>query len=73
VDWQEIWRTVRAVTPAAWAESQRRLAETYQRLTALLRGLDAWEGENEIGGAMAVLVHTAYHLGEMRQALCTLS
>jgi hypothetical protein len=73
VDWHEIWRTVRAVTPEEWAESQRRLAETYQRITALLRGLDAWEGENEIGGAMAVLVHTAYHLGEIRQALCTLS
>ena len=25
-----------------------------------------------IGGAIATVVHTAYHLGEIRQALCTL-
>jgi hypothetical protein len=72
VDWQVIWRTVRAVTPDEWALSQRRLNETYQRLTTLLRGLKGWDGEDEVGGAMAVLVHTAYHLGEIRQALCTL-
>jgi hypothetical protein len=72
VDWGEIWRTVRAVTPDEWALSQRRLKETYDRITAYLRGLETWEGEDEVGGAMAILVHTAYHLGEIRQALCTL-
>ena len=72
VDWGEIWRTVRAVTPDEWALSQRRLKETYDRVTTILRGQHTWEGENEIGGAMAILVHTAYHLGEIRQALCTL-
>jgi hypothetical protein len=28
--------------------------------------------ENAIGGAMAIVAHTAYHLGEIRQALYTL-
>ena len=72
VDWGEIWRTVRAVTPDEWVLSQRRLKETYVRITAYLCGLETWEGEDEVGGAMAILVHTAYHLGEIRQALCTL-
>ena len=33
---------------------------------------DAWDNENAIGGALAIVVHSAYHLGEIRQALCTL-
>ena len=29
------------------------------------------EVRHAIGGALAIVVHTAYHLGEIRQALCT--
>lgn len=30
-----------------------------------------WDGENEMGGVLAVVVvHTACHLGEVRQAMC---
>jgi hypothetical protein len=36
-----------------------------------MRGFESWEGENDVAGALAVVVHTAYHLGEIRQALCT--
>ena len=28
--------------------------------------------KTRIGGALSIVVHTAYHLGEIRQALCTL-
>ena len=28
--------------------------------------------KSRLGGAMAALGHTAYHLGEIRQALCCL-
>jgi hypothetical protein len=72
VDWGEIWRTVREVTPEEWAGLQRQLRQTYQRVVTMLRGLDTWEGETIPGGALAIVVHTAYHLGEIRQALCTL-
>ena len=72
VDWGEIWRTVAAVTPEEWTGLNRKLRETYQRVMMLLRTIDDWEAEGKLGGALAILVHTAYHLGEMRQALCTL-
>ena len=72
VDWGEIWRTVEAVTPDEWATLKEHLTETYQRVLAMLRGFDSWNGEREIGGALAIVVHSAYHLGEIRQALCTL-
>jgi hypothetical protein len=36
-----------------------------------MKGFDAWDGKNEIAAALAIVVHTAYHLGEIRQAMCT--
>jgi hypothetical protein len=71
VDWGEIWLTVEAVTPEEWGLLQEQLKGTYQRVLGMLRSLD-WQSENSIGGALAIVVHTAYHLGEIRQALCTL-
>jgi hypothetical protein len=71
VDWGEIWSRVSGVTTAEWDGLKGRLKETYARLNAMLRGIDNWEQNDAIGGSMAILVHTAYHLGEIRQALCT--
>lgn len=72
-DWGHIWRTVEAVTPAEWDASRERLRVSYQHLRTTLDNLQTWDGEDEIGGAMVIIVHTAYHLGEIRQALCTLN
>jgi hypothetical protein len=72
VDWGEIWRTVEKVTPEEWNAICQELQSTYARILATLRGTPTWDNEDVIGGAMAIMVHTAYHLGEIRQALCTL-
>jgi hypothetical protein len=72
VDWDEIWRTVREVTPDEWESLKRQLKQTHQRVFAMMRGLETWDNEASIEGALAIVVHTAYHLGEIRQALCTL-
>ncbi|GAB4539317.1 MAG: hypothetical protein Kow0063_28020 [Anaerolineae bacterium] len=72
VDWEEIWRTVKEVTPDEWAMLLQQLRQAYQRVSATLRELPAWDSEAAIGGAIAIVAHTAYHLGEIRQALCTL-
>jgi hypothetical protein len=71
VDWSEVWRTVSAVTPQEWAAIQVELRANYDRILVLIRETPAW-GQEEIGGAIALVAHTAYHLGEIRQALCTL-
>lgn len=71
-DWGEIWRTVSTVTPEEWSAAKAKLKETYQRVLAMFRNVDSWSGEQSIGGALAILTHTAYHLGEIRQALCML-
>jgi hypothetical protein len=71
VDWGEVWRTVREVTPAEWAALQERLRQTYTRTQEMVKGYDRWDVEHSVGGAIALIAHTAYHLGEIRQATCT--
>lgn len=72
VDWGEIWRTVGSVTPDEWEAIKSELRASYNGILNLIRDTSEWPSETEIGGAMAVVVHTAYHLGEIRQALCVL-
>ena len=71
VDWGEIWRTVEKISPEEWETLKKKLRETYLRLDKLFNETEKWDDET-IGGSMAIVVHTAYHLGEIRQALCTL-
>ncbi|MCA0456042.1 MAG: hypothetical protein LCI00_18840 [Chloroflexi bacterium] len=71
VDWDDIWSRVEVVTAEEWAITNHQLKDTYQRISALLYGVENWD-DDRIGGAMAIVIHTAYHLGEIRQALCTL-
>ena len=71
VDWDEIWRRVEKVTPEEWESSKANLEKTYRRIHKVLHENETWD-EDVIGGAMGIVVHTAYHLGEIRQALCKL-
>ena len=71
VDWDSSWQ-VGAVTQAEWDDLIQGLRASQQRVLATMKGYESWEGEENISGAMAMLVHTAYHLGEIRQALCTI-
>ncbi len=71
VDWGEIWRNVREVTPEEWTALQQRLRETYIRIRETIQTYDRWDTEDSLSGAMGIVVHTAYHLGEIRQATCT--
>lgn len=72
VDWDEVWRTVDGVSEEAWRDSQKRLRETYEQVTAMIQDIDEWDTEELVGGPVAIIAHTAYHLGEIRQALCVL-
>src|SRR5690242_20206356 len=71
IDWAASWY-LKTVTPEEWDALRQRLRAAYARVVALARSIDTWQGENELGGALAIVVHTAYHLGEIRQALCTI-
>ena len=71
-DWGLIWRTVSTVDEAEWHAIQVELQKQYERIITLIDGAPAWPSEAHLAGAMAVVAHSAYHLGEIRQALCTI-
>ena len=70
-DWGLIWRTVEKVTPEEWQDYKSKLKAAYQRMDKLFRENPTWN-EDTMGGALSIVIHTAYHLGEIRQALCVL-
>ena len=70
-DWSEIWNRASSVTDEEWDKIKSRLKATYVRIGKTLRSIENWEQNDAIGDSMAIVVHTAYHLGEIRQALCT--
>lgn len=71
-DWGKIWRETSAVNAAEWAELATQLRASYDRIKQLIADTPEWPSERHVGGAMAAIAHSAYHLGEIRQALCTL-
>ena len=70
-DWGKIWRETSAVTADEWVELKVQLRASYDRIKRLIGETTEWPSENHISGTIATIVHTAYHLGEIRQALCT--
>jgi hypothetical protein len=72
VDWDQVWNTVGEVSEADWTALKDKLQDAYARVTQRLENIQGWEENDAIGGSMAIIVHTAYHLGEIRQALCIL-
>jgi hypothetical protein len=69
IDWQESWQ-LEKVTPEQWEALKGKLREAHESVLAVMKSHESWEGEDDIGGSLAILAHTAYHLGEIRQALC---
>ncbi len=72
VDWREIWQNVRGATPEEWEEMKRKLRASYHMVLTTIKNYERWEGEYGVSGSLAVLVHTAYHLGGIRQAVCAI-
>jgi hypothetical protein len=65
VDWASSWR-VQNVGPAEWEALKARLRSGYDELRNFLDSLPAWAGDS-VCDSMAIVAHTAYHLGAIRQ------
>ncbi len=70
VDWPGSWQ-VGPVDDAAWTALKDQLRTSQQKVRATLENRESFDDAIAVGGAMSFVVHTAYHLGEIRQALCT--
>ena len=72
LNWREIWENDRPVTPEAWAAQITTLRAEYAKVLAMRSDPATWERENAHGEFMAIAIHTAYHLGAIRQALAVI-
>jgi hypothetical protein len=66
VDWKGSW-SCQSVTDSEWDILRNQLAEDYRQLVAHLKGVDDWNNDRRLGGVLAIVTHTAYHLGAIRQ------
>jgi hypothetical protein len=66
-DWSQSW-LVAEVTAEDWEGVKAGLRQAYTALVDDLRSTEEW-GDDEVGDGLAILVHTAYHLGAIRQLL----
>ncbi len=64
-DWKQSW-LVREVTAEEWEALKSELRASYEAVTGALRSTEEW-GDRTVGGGMAIVAHTAYHLGAVRQ------
>ena len=72
VNWREIWENDRPVSRDAWKTQIAALRAEYAKVLAMLADTAIWEREDANGEFTAIAVHTAYHLGAIRQALAVI-
>lgn len=70
VDWSLAWQTS-TVTEGEWQSLIDQLRDRQQQWVAVVKATETLD-LHMINGAFAMTAHTAYHLGEIRQALCAL-
>ena len=68
LDWKQSW-LVSEVTPDEWDDLLRRLREIHGNVISLIESTTDWSDERRLSGTIAVVAHTAYHLGAIRQML----
>jgi len=69
VDWREIWENDVPVSPAEWTKLLAELRAEHAELVRFMNDPATWERDGVIGGSMAIMAHTAYHLGAIRHGL----
>jgi hypothetical protein len=69
VNWLEIWNNDRPVTQEQWRAIVEELRREYESVQGLLNDPSLWESKDAPGEFLAMVVHTAYHLGSTRYAL----
>lgn len=72
VNWQTTWETVSTVSDDEWEAIKTNLKITYESVKGQLDNADSWDGDKELSSMLSIIIHSAHHLGEIRQMLCHL-
>ncbi|MEM7737405.1 MAG: DinB family protein [Deinococcota bacterium] len=67
VDWDKSWQ-LKTVSADDWQTLKADFETVYQNIKIHVQNVETW-GDIEVGDAMAIVVHSAYHLGAVRQMM----
>ena len=73
INWREIWETDLPVTPEEWSAVVEALKTEWANVRRMHAEPATWEREDAHGEFMAIALHTAYHLGAIRQIIAVTS
>lgn len=65
VNWEQSW-LIEDVNDAEWDALRSAVRKSYEGVLHGFAGVETWDQDN-IGDAIAIIAHTAYHLGAIRQ------
>jgi len=68
IDWSQSWLT-KSVNEKEWGALKKKLSATHDDVMKLIKSFDNWNDDKKIGGAMALVAHTAFHIGAIRQIM----
>ena len=67
VNWEQSW-LIEQVNDAEWDALRQSVRKSYENTLRCFAAIDDWNEDN-VGEAMAIIAHTAYHLGAIRQIM----
>ena len=67
VNWDKSW-LIKTVDEDAWNLLRENVRRDYETVARTFKSIENWD-DDKVGDAMAIVVHTAYHLGAMRQIM----
>jgi len=70
-DWSISWQTVE-VNESEWTTLKQELRDRQEMIVGMIKEEPRSVDGDFVGGAMALVAHTAFHLGQVRHALCML-
>lgn len=70
VNWEDSW-LIETVNEMEWDALRESVRNAYERTLRCLAAVEGWN-EHQVGMAMGMIAHTAYHLGAIRQVAKTI-
>lgn len=67
VDWEASW-LIETVNEDEWEALRNSVQTSYNSVLRCIAGIENWDQDN-VGDAIAIIAHTAYHLGAIRQIM----
>jgi hypothetical protein len=65
VNWEQSW-LIETVNEEEWKHLREAVEKSYENVLQTFAEIETWNQEN-IGDSIAIIAHTAYHLGAIRQ------